>query len=351
MPQTIELEGVGTFEFPDEATDDQISEFLNKQRPEPKPTAFLSQGAPPSILTRIRESAPVTALLGPTESQRLTQGVPNADTGRMEYKPNASVYEREGLLFGAPAAPPSLVFDESPKDGTVAKVAKGISNAAVKGASSLMDPKFLAGGEIAAGAELAGATIPKMITAAVKTGLTGTLGYGAVQGAKTAIQAAKEGDVQEATEAGITALASAAGAGAASGAFKYAAGKIGEAAQNNSPATAKALAETAIDTKETSNAIQEQSAGEMGVRNGPTVGAKVGGRNAEPEAAPEAGNQPESTGERQAEVTQQDIEKAKAQHFVNEEHFKALYESEGLKPDGQYEGETPEEYLMRVFCS
>lgn len=292
-----------------DVSDDELTQFIGETKPEflqdPDFARQFDQvqaksGKPPRLVNdqpegiakrayrAVRESGPVTAILGPTERQTLTEGVPD-ETGQVQYKPQGSLVEQKGLIPGAMEGL-STPLKEIPKipqqDNKASQIAAGVGNVGIGFANFMQSFLGVAtmglGGEVKAARETlkatdaafqAGTATAEELAIATKHAEQVAKAARVVSGAfaadmgskipasvKSVKQAIESGTVQDITEAGVGAAANLLLTGAAA---KHAIKGEG-APKITEPEVTKAAQDAVVEAKPAESVeVQDQAAAKV----------------------------------------------------------------------------------------
>ena len=268
-----------------EQSNKRLDSFLDEDTTTPRLVNDQPEGIAKRAYRSVRESGPVTAIFGPDERQRLTQGVPD-ENGQLQYKPQGSLIEQKGLIPGTQEAL-STPLKEIPKiqqqQGRAAQIAAGVGNVGIGFANFMQSPLGVAtlglGGEVeaardtlkatdaafnagtATAEELALAHKHAVNVANAARGVSGAFAADMASNVPGSIsnvgQAIKSGTAQDITEAGVGAAANLLLTGAsAKHAFK------GEVIPKSSePEVTKAAQDAVIEAKPAESVeVQDQAA-------------------------------------------------------------------------------------------
>lgn len=293
--------------------------------------------APATTVLSPDEVAPVHETLSPDEVERIdTRPVDTQFELERAFQPVGTQLKGGNLTLPrlsqatAPIVQGALTAMNVPVPEPVARGAVNAGLGVVESAAN--NPEMTAA--MIAAPEVAALTLAPVMAAGVP---------GAV---KETAKAAKEGDIAGVVEGTLKTSLTALGAVAPFSALREV--PKTKASLEGKPPEPPPVADTApltaeILKQEVPNAVQKQAANEVGVRNPSGMGGPVGEGNAPSEVAPKAGEAPQKV-----RFESQELRDA---GFASEREWLAKHAEEGLKAEGDFEAETPEEYLMRKYCA
>lgn len=166
-------------------------------------TTKISSLPAPSLYSRLRESVPATALLGPTPNEALRENVtkPKLDANGKQigakslgYKPFGDEFEKQGLLFAHPTdlipkvtGPQVASILPTGTPQPVSDVLAGAERGVAGGAESLISP-------VVAGTALFGGGLPPLVSRALSATFAPAMVKGAIEHVKGVYAAAKKQD-------------------------------------------------------------------------------------------------------------------------------------------------------------
>lgn len=145
MPN-VETPWGAVVEFPDEMSRDEIAKVIHDQwRQGIIRENKDERGQFTKAYQAIRDSDLATKILGPSERTRLAEGIPNPDTGQLEYKPSGNEIERKGLVPGVESAllkpaVPIPTLEEKPNAGTLEAAGRAAANVGIGIANGIQSP-------------------------------------------------------------------------------------------------------------------------------------------------------------------------------------------------------------------